>query len=70
MTIQVNDTDYDGRIVIERDGSVPAWEEMGMGSLEGDQPETTEHAGVKYVIGYSWSSRARAEAALREYIHP
>ena len=44
-TIQINDADYgDGRVVIESDQfwmngervfAVPAWEEMGLGELEG-----------------------------------
>lgn len=39
MTIRVNATDYEGRIVIERvtdgDWAVPAWDEQGCPDLSG-----------------------------------
>lgn len=52
IPLQVNDADYDdGRVVIEAkswwhngqlDWAVPAWEEMGLGELEGPFPSRAD----------------------------
>jgi hypothetical protein len=74
MRVRVNDTDYkdfSGKTIVvieqwsldEKEGWVPAWEEIGLGDLEGDTPEYSTSGNF---IGFYWSSRPEAQKAIDE----